>query len=255
MSGRASAYRRDLGPSAAVQCVAVAAGFTMLLLSGSAAASQAGAIDRLIQTRERIRSLAFDPKTFFANQSNQPPAVTISYSGDDLSWPVYAIAVEVGCIQDEPARRGCSGPTARIVRASAAEEGARIRQRGSRLALRVYERGAFTDERIKAELEREGIEWLQADLKSCPTAAIVMARAAAIQWTPRSIVDQALGKPGDLSLMLHADTVQITFSRYLQTATYNGYIANASPAAWAVEFAESLEPCWRPATAKAPWRR
>lgn len=226
-----------------------------LLVSGSAAAEEPNSRERLSHVRERIRSLAFDPANFFVGGSGQPPSITIRYSGDDVSWPVYAIAVEFGCILNEFGRRDCIGPVARIVRAPAVDKGARIRRRGSQLTLRVHERGAFTDEQIKAELERQGIEWMQADLRSCSSAAPVMARAGAIRWAPQSIINEAQGKSGDLSIVLHADTVEVTFNKYLQTATYRGYIAEASPAAWAVELAKGLEPCWRPATAKVPWRR
>ena len=60
------------------------------------------------------------------------------------------------------------------------------------------------------------------------------------------------GSPAEI--VLHADKVTFEVSDYLKRSRYDGWLKPGCPAAWANDFAASLESCRRPSTAVVPWR-
>ncbi|KQY89864.1 hypothetical protein [Brevundimonas sp. Root1423] len=207
--------------------------------------------------REIVQRLAFDPGTFFPSPHIKDHAVVrIAYTGDDYAWPVYAIAVAEGCVDGEniPRDHCASRLRARMVRAPAVDAPSSPRHRGSRLIARLMEDGSTSPAQIQASLQGMGVEWVEADLRDCPGAVQALARSADATWVPEAIANP---RPGDelSGMVLHADIVQVEFKQYARLASYQGWIAEGSPAAWAVEFASALEPCWRPASVQAPWLR
>lgn len=202
------------------------------------------------QIRNQVAAIAFDPRRFFAGSRGQFDKLTVTYTGDDRGWPVYSIAVREGCFSTPVRGQRCFARLARMVRAPAPPGTLRPRQRGSFLIQRLAERGAIS---ISAALDGAGLEWMESDLDQCPAADAVLRSAGQIEWVARQTYAP---RPGELpNIVLHADNVEVTFHSFARRATYSGYVAEGSPASWAVRFAEALEPCWRPATAPAPWRR
>lgn len=223
-------------------------------MSQSVHAQDAGAASTT-EVREIVQQLAFDPTKFFPSQYIKDHSILrIVYTGDDYGWPVYAIAIAEGCLDGEnnPRDQCASRLRARMVRAPALPEASRPRQRGSRLVARLMESGSVSPRQVQASLQDMGVEWVEADLRDCPGALSALARSAEAVWVPDAVANP---RPGDelSGLVLHADIVQVEFQQYAKLTSYRGWIAERSPAAWAVEFASALEPCWRPAEVQAPW--
>jgi hypothetical protein len=205
--------------------------------------------------RDRVLEIAFDPTKFFRSRYvGDVSTVRITYTGDDWGWPVYAIAVAEGCADEENGRQSDCGVRlrARMVRAPAAPERTRPRSRGARLIGQLVERGARSDADIRAGLNDLGVEWIEADLRTCPGALAALGRSAEADWVPEAVANPT---PGDeiAALVMHADIVRVEFQQYARISTYRGWIAEGSPAEWAEELAAVLQPCWRPATTPAPW--
>jgi len=206
--------------------------------------------------RAIVQQVAFDPKTYFPSRYvNDRSVVRIAYTGDDYGWPVYSIAIAEGCLDGETVLRDncASRLRARMVRAPAIPDTHRLRVLGARLVARVRETGARTADEVRQTLNDMNLEWVEADLQTCPGALAILARSAEAVWVPDAIVNPT---PDDnMSLVLHADIIRVDFQQYARMTTYNGWIAERSPAAWAVEMASTLEPCWRPSSDQPPWLR
>lgn len=203
--------------------------------------------------RQRTRELAFDPQHFFPERVR--PWMEIVYSGDDYGFPVYSLAIRKGCTSDDigEARRTCGDRLiARMVRSPFDGEPSRPRNRGQALFGFLSNARVDDDIALRAALTRYQLEWLETDVSGCgPAMALLEADPAlsffATQWTP------SLRPP---PIVLHADKIRFVHrGSYLSETTYYGWTAPDSPGAWAVQFAQSLEACWRPAASIAPWER
>lgn len=180
--------------------------------------------------------------------------IRIVYTGDDWAWPVYSIAIAEGCLEAETFSPACTSRlTARMVRSPAPEDMQRPRERGLNLVKQLVDRRATSRSAIRASLGTLGAEWMEADLRACPGIGDVLERAAELDWVPRDIRNP--GPEEEIEIVIHADSVKVDFVRYNRRSTYDGYIANGSPAEWAVELEKVLEPCWKPAQIMAPWMR
>lgn len=199
---------------------------------------------------KRVSALAFDPSRFFENDRN---LVRITYRGDDYGWPVYAIAVRKGCGKDRTP--GCAQQIhARMVRpvwAGGKADPERPRWRGLALVQSLRDRGLTTPEQMVPTLDTS-LEWLEVELSRCEGALAALAQADRIQWVRSGTFSPGEDEP---ELVLHADTVRVEISDYLRNTVYEGYSAQGTPAAWAITFARTIEPCWRPSDAPRPWRR
>ncbi|MFN3816623.1 hypothetical protein [Brevundimonas sp.] len=207
--------------------------------------------------RDRVRTLAFDPTRFFPSEHIEDRStVRIVYTGDDYDWPVYAIAVAEGCVDAENIREDdcASRLRARMVRAPAPADLTRPRQRGTHLVGRLIERGATSPRQIQTALDEIGVEWVEADLRACPEALAALGRSANAVWVPDAVANPVAGDEL-MALVLHADIVQVEVEQFARVSTYRGWIDDGSPAAWATDFAGSLESCWAPAGVPAPWSR
>ncbi|WP_303698898.1 hypothetical protein [Brevundimonas naejangsanensis] len=234
------------------------------VLLSSAAALLLGAIapDQRQETapptqdiRAIVREAAFDPKTYFPSKYTKDRSIVrIAYTGDDYGWPVYSIAIAAGCLEGEtiPRDNCASRLRARMVRAPAIPDAARPRLLGAQLVTRVKETGATSPEEVRQALRDMNLEWVEADLRTCPGALATLTRSAEAAWVPDAIINPT---PGDemASLVLHADIVRVELQQYARLTTYSGWIAERSPAAWAVEMASTLEPCWGSISNPPPW--
>jgi hypothetical protein len=202
----------------------------------------------------QVRELAFNPENFFRDEYHSQPIVTVTYTGDDYAWPVYSIAVFEGCHDDEPRVDSCrTALRARMVRSPFAPDMKRPRERGGRLIWKLYKEGKTSRMALRSALTRSGVEWKEADIRRCPNATKALQRSANLNWVPTEISSPT--PKDEINLVIHADIVEVTFRQYGRASIYSGYIAEGSPAAWAEDFAASLETCWANATTPPPWRR
>lgn len=227
--------------------LAILAAPIMLAIAAAAPAQDAGPA---YDYRERTRAMAFDPARFFGERPR--PYMSIRYMGDDYGYPVYAIAVAKGCTDTDigEARRTCGDRlTARMVRAPFAGEPPRPRARGQRLFGMIATEAPGDEAALLRTLDKAGLEWLEADVRSCPAAMAHLATGRTLAFSP------VLDGPGDLGdIVLHADKVSFEVGDYLVRSRYDGWLKPGTPAAWANAFARSLETCWKPAAATVPWR-
>lgn len=204
-----------------------------------------------------VRDAAFDPKTYFPSRYIRDRSIVrIAYTGDDFGWPVYSIAIAEGCLDGETIPRDdcASRLRARMARAPAVPDAARPRLLGSRLVTRVKETGAGSPEEVRRALGEMDLEWVEADVRACPGALDALARSAGAVWVPDAVA-HPVPEDNMSGLVLHADIVRVEIQQYARLTAYSGWIAEGSPAAWAVEMAAALEPCWRPTSEPPPWRR
>lgn len=200
--------------------------------------------------RERTRALAFDPSRFFPERPE--PAISVRYLGDDYGYPVYALAVRKGCTPADQgeARRTCGEQlTARMVRSPFEGKPPRPRARGQRLFATLGQSQPRSDGALSQALDAARLEWLEADIRKCPAAMAHLATGRNLGFSPAIEPTGQLGE-----IVLHADKIDFEVGDYLMRSRYEGWLKPGSPGAWANEFAASLETCWKPATAPAPWR-
>ena len=199
--------------------------------------------------KQRVTDLAFDPDVYFGEGGRYHRIATIRYRGDDWRVPVHAIAIANGCaISREP---GCNARRiARMVRGTMASPPERPRWRGSALLGRLDKLGPLDGPALAKALDAN-LDWLEADLDTCPQARAALAKAGEARWIAPALI--APKPEDDLGIVLHADTIRVEFAGYLRSAVYDGYIAKDTPAAWANDFATTIEPCWKPSAAPRPW--
>jgi hypothetical protein len=206
------------------------------------------------EVQERVSALAFDPARFLAGQDDQRDLVRLSYTGDDWDWPVWSILIRDSCGSERPWPREClRGRIAWMVRAPVPERGAeRPRWRGSALVGTLTAKKIGDRTALVAGLDAARLDWVQADLSSCPGAMAAFGKITEAKWIDSARI--APDSQGDLNLVLHADRIKVEVPYFMRTTTYQGWIAPGSPAEWANDLAKTLEPCWRPASAPPPWR-
>ena len=202
-----------------------------------------------------VQDVAFDPATYFRSPYIRDQSVVrISYTGDDYGWPVYSIAIAEGCVDGEtiPRNNCASRVRARMVRAPGVLGATRLRQAGAALVFRVGETGATSVEEVRQTLSRVGLDWFEADVRACPEALTTLAKSAEAVWVPSAVANPTSGDEMS-AIVMHADIVRVEVQQYARLTTYSGWLAHQSPAAWAVEMASVLEPCWRPMASDPPW--
>jgi hypothetical protein len=207
-------------------------------------------IERVVRLREEVAALAFDPNKLFDGRAGGTDVVTVAYAGDDFGWPVFSMAIRRSCLEREKMGPHCTWRrVARMVRSPAPPDLRRPRQRGSLLMARMLR----SDGPTRLGLDRAGLEWVEADLDSCPGAIPKFQEGRSATWVPADVF--ASGRPPMHAPVMHADNVKVVFADSSRRSTYNGYVAPGSPAQWAVELAATLDRCWRPLTAVPPWQR
>ena len=200
-----------------------------------------------------VSELAFNPESFFKGEERKEIVLTVQYLGDDYGWPVLAIAIAMECVDLTANSETCSPrQTVRMVRSPAPADLKRERQRGSALIYRLWEDGARSRSSIRTRLTRFGVEWKEARLDQCPAAADTMKSSADLRWVPEEISHPAVQE--GISIVLHADILDVRFRQYGRTSAYRGYIADGNPADWALKLVGALEPCWKDAAIAPPWR-
>lgn len=225
----------------------VAASLALWLLA-AAPVEQAPPQPPIYAMRDQVRRAAFDPSTYFDDP--QFDLIHIAYHGDDYDWPYYAIAIRRNC--DHGTKEGCEVRfQARRVKVPV-EPSERPRKSGSRFVHKVMQKAERSAD-LRPVLDQAGLMWEETDLKACPNAIKVLAEASGLEWVRKTTVAPVKGD--EIRIALHADKITVAFNDYLQEATYYGALYEGTPAAWVDKLAQTLEPCWKPATAPPPWRK
>lgn len=225
----------------------VAAALALWLLT-AATVDQAPPQPPVYTMRDQVRRAAFDPATYFDDP--QFDLIQIAYQGDDYDWPSYAIAIRRNC--DRGTKEGCKARLkARRVKVPV-EPGERPRNSGSRFVYKVMQKAEGSAD-LRPALDRAGLIWEETDLTACPNATKVLIEASGLAWIRNTSVAPVKGD--ELRIALHADKITVAFNDYLQEATYYGALYDGTPAAWADKLAQTLEPCWKPATVPPPWQK
>ncbi len=204
---------------------------------------------------QAVLAEAFDPERFFEGRYIADPILTVRYLGDDYDYPVYGLALYKGCHDaDAEGDRSCRDRLqVRMVRAPYDGEPERPRWRGTRLLNELGTKGVSSREELLKALDNGAVEWLEADLATCPAALNHARTTDDLRWFGVPLVEE----PSDsIAIVLHADTVEVRFRpNYFTDVRYEGAVDDDLPSGWAVEFAKSLENCWKPSAATRPWRR
>ena len=196
-----------------------------------------------------LHEVAFDTDRYF--QGNKA-SISIVYTGDDYNWPVYGIGIVRGCAHPDvlPLAQCREAWRARMVRVpQTGMESPRLA--AARFVRRLADAGANTREAMDEAVMGAGLQWLEADIKTCPGAEDHIAKATQLDWVPHEAIEEP---SRDMPrLVLHADKLTVTFQKHLWNARFHGWIGDGSPAVWGKDMADLLEPCWRPATVRTPW--
>jgi hypothetical protein len=214
-----------------------------LMIALPAAAQSNREFDEIRRVKGMVESLAFDPATFF-DQRGAWASIHIRQRGSDWGWPVYSIAIVDGCVVNDAPYPACIHQRlARMVRVPGA--------RGDSLVRGIRKTGAKRYAQVRTALGKAGLEWLEADLQACPGAMAALGKASAARWGPYK------DSNGNVLFVMvsHADMIEVSHTVPEGEVTWRGPALEGTPAAWANDLATALEPCWKPATAPAPWRR
>ncbi|WAC48204.1 hypothetical protein OVA03_16165 [Asticcacaulis sp. SL142] len=228
-----------------MKLLATVAGLVLVVTASASAETP----NPMFETRDVVSALAFDPSKFFQEENGQD-LVRFAYRGDDYGWPVYSIAIRNGCL-NERTKECHMGRRARMVRAPVIEKMERPRWRGTALIGKVSAQKPANPYETAKVLDTVGMEWMEADLVTCPGAMEVLAEGNSLIWVTSETLKPT--PETEFELVLHADTITVEFPYYLRQVRYQGYLAKRSPAAWADKLAKTLDPCWKPASAPVPW--
>jgi hypothetical protein len=200
------------------------------------------------QTNNKVFKLAFDPDRNF--WGDPVPFLTVVYRGDDWGVPVYSLSIA------EVSKRF----VVRAVRSAGLGNDERPRQAGYRLYSKIDAANANSDAKLKALFDAGAVEWLEADLDSCPNAVEAVDAVRNAEWHTYADIgwSKKFDEEGDQApIVMHADTITVRYRVYLQQVEYSGWLSGGDDHVTkaVLKLAEALQPCWKPATPKAPWHR
>lgn len=222
-----------------------AAYVTLALVAGQTAPAEVHSLPSPYDFRARTREIAFDPVRFFPSPAR--PVISVRYMGY-AGYPVYAVAVHGGCLVTDK-KAGCSGLLrARMVRSPYAGKPPRTRNRGHRLYARIAQAKPMNDKALRSLFDKGELEWLEADVQNCPTAMAHLATGRDLRFSNRLKDIRNLQEPG-----FHSDYMIVEVGSGSEMSRYEGWPKPGTPGEWANEFTTSLETCWKPAAALAPW--
>lgn len=196
-----------------------------------------------------INRLAFDPARYFADQRGED-LLRITYRGDDYDFPVWSLTIRNGCLPGQPRPSFFKGRVARMVRAPVPEIGAeRPRWRGMALVNALGD--ARSEGEVTDRLDKAGLEWVEADMATCPGGMDALKAIADARWPSAS---RLLPSDEMEPIVLHADKMTVEVPAFLHHVRFSGAIFPGNPGEAAVKLARALDPCWKPTNAPVPWR-
>ena len=207
--------------------------------------------DEIEQVGPAIAAAAFEPSTFFSADPDRDRSVLRIVHLDQYGRPIYSIAIHEGCFVNKGWSEQCGNRlVARMVRAPAPFKNADLRNRSIDLAKRLVRRNATTHKTIRSALPSLDLEWMEADLHTCPGFDEQLASAANLAWLPLTLTPDR-----EQLIWVDTDSVEVAFDYYPTTSTFSGVPIEGSPGEWAVNLARTLDGCSRPSKALPPWSR
>lgn len=230
----------------------------LLLIPLAVAAEVTGATWAFLQGP--LVDVAFTPENNFKGEldltwaSDDELFLTAAVAMRDGRYPVYSLAVadRTRCSQIKGASSCTRDFPIRIVRvASGTSWEDRFRSAGTLLG-RLERSRATTRAAIRRVLSKGGLEWKETDLLSCPGAYEKLEEIRQAPWHPD--VHIPFQSEEDRQVWMHPTMIKVRMTGDLTTSRYEGHIFRPLPEA--VEaFVETLEPCWKQAKSRPPWRR
>lgn len=201
---------------------------------------------------QAVLDAAFDPARNFKGDlvgGDDELVLTAWASARDDYAPAYALAIAYRCLATAKAGEYQCGYTARVLRASADDEGEFERS----LALVTRARATADATEMRRALEEAKLQWLEADVEACPNGIHAMDSVRVADWRPD--IHYALQDVEDREIIMHPAAIRVTMFGSYTTSTYEGWrLADGVPGA-VQHLMETLEPCWKPATSRRPWNR
>lgn len=231
---------------------------TLVLIAPAKAQDASDTEQEKFSIHATLLSEVFVPEKFFQEDMLTEPLLTITYTGDDWNWPVYALALFKGCHAGDAGDYSSCGDryTVRMVRGPWDEsdgELERPRWRGSALLSNLKDRGVSDRDELFQALDEGAVEWLESDLEQCPAAMKFAETSPDLAWFAQPLIPE----PDDeIRIVIHYDTVHVRYTPiYSQRMEYTGEVDQRLPSGWAVQFYDALEDCWSLTQAPPPWRQ
>ena len=112
---------------------------------------------------------------------------------------------------------------------------------------------ADDDANIGRTLDGSGLQWLEANVETCPGAVEAVEAVRASDWRPDP--SGFLPAPGYGPLLSHAARVRVRYSGLEATARFHGWTEAPGVPAAVTGLLDTLQPCWSPSASPPPWRR
>jgi hypothetical protein len=228
-------------------------GLRILLIVRLTGAFACAAVARPLKANTAQAALdeAFDPDRIFKGEirPNSDDEVILTAlvgipDGRIPSIPDYSLAIAYRCIDDKASHTTHCCFTARMLRAG-------VRPEDRQWAGQA--RFAKDAGEMRSMLDTTGPQWLEADVDACPNGIHAMDTIRIASWNPDT--HYALLPMKDRQVILDPSMTRVSMKGTYVTSTYYGWAgANGVPVA-VRKLTETLEPCWKPATAPRPWRR
>ncbi|WP_372783694.1 hypothetical protein [Phenylobacterium sp.] len=196
---------------------------------------------------------AFDPNRSFKGDltpgGDDQLLLTVWASARDDYAPMYSLAIAYRCVPTETRGQRRCGYTARLLRTGLMDnEGF-----GRSLELSGQARIATSASEMRSQLDKASLQWLEADVDACPKGIFAMDSVRVSDWRPD--IHFGLQDTKDREIIMHPAAIRVRMSGTYATSAYEGWVLAAGVPAAVRQLLETLEPCWKPATAPRPWTR
>ena len=203
---------------------------------------------RYIELNRLAADVAYDPSQYF-DRDYEHNILEGRFLGRDGQYPQYAVAVRYGECVTSPTG-GCTNKLLfRLVRSKEPVE-----PPSSGFVEEMLDAGAQSQSDARAVARRsKALQWLETDSVACEGSFEKVEAVRKSSWTPP--VDYRLAEKDDDEIWIHVPTYEVNMSGLFERLTYRGPPYGNSPSGGLIDLIETLESCWRPSQAKAPWFR
>jgi hypothetical protein len=221
--------------------------FAILALLGAAGGCST------VKPGQTVLDNAFDANRSFngdlRSSSDDEMVLAVSASARDDYAPAYSLAIAYRCLPNGPAGEWQCSYSARMLRTGPTVSD------GFEKSLLLYAQAQESKNasEMKRHLDDGALEWLEADVASCPNGIFAMDSIRVANWRPDT--HYALLDVGDREVILHPAAIRVTMHGVYTTTTYEGWLLAGGVPAAVQKLVETLEPCWKPATSPRPWNR
>lgn len=197
---------------------------------------------------------AFDPVRNFAGDlrpsSDDELVLSVRASARDNYAPDYSLAIAYRCTPSDIAGQWRCGYAARLLRVGPSDDDGRF-ERSLLLFNQARSIESVADERTR--LDQAPLQWLEADLDTCPNGVFAMDSVRVADWRPD--IHYALQPVEQREIILHPAAIVVRMHGTYATSIYEGWVLAPGVPAAIRHLLDTLEPCWRAADSPKPWRR